>query len=383
MNLRTRIDNLLNLEKFNNLTYEQKSTVAECIFAHCLILSKKNQDKYLKTIEECVSGIEEITSEVYTDNEKFYEGLVKKEIIRQPKDIDGFIYPMNYKVLFKMFDNPLNRLTRSVLHEFGHLVIETQDINLLNAKLGKDKKIQIDMGGLVVSCDLNGDYGHMFSEIINEFTTFLAFKSYLSYQDVSKESEDKMKKFVESMGMTLEKKIAHLEILPDDLYTSYIEESLGKDNNMFNPLYVKYSPLVKYIMRSFQNPVNTYQDLKEAFRNGEGLSASKNGRPINDLLYGYYESSFRPREVFDNVMSDVIDWESVCRDFDKEMLEKRVNINFVNNYLDIFLLYYERINTKYLNEGLITQQKYDDNMKDFNRVLETCRNHYSNIVKIK
>ena len=37
------------------------------------------------------------------------------------------------------------------------------------------------MGGLVIIKLLKDDYGHMLTEIINEFTTYLSYKEFLAY----------------------------------------------------------------------------------------------------------------------------------------------------------------------------------------------------------
>lgn len=380
MNLKERINEILNMPKFNELDDKQKSTVAECIFAHCLILSQKNQDRYLSTIQNNVSRISDLGDNQLLENGLCYDGVVKAEVDRNPIDSEGNIFPMKYQVFYRELNAPLNRLTRSVLHEFGHVVIKKSEINLLDAIPGKNDTLQFDLGGLIINNSFKNDFGHTFTEVINEFTTFLAFKSYLSYQETSTMSNEKMKEFAKKNGLSIEEQPILLNILPNDLFTSYTEDYLSKQENMemFNPIYVKYTPLVRLIMKAFQNPCFTFNDLKIAFENGEGLSATKNGEPINDLLYGYYESVFRTKDVFNNIMGENIDWETFCNLFDKETYETSVNNEFIEQSINIFTDFYKKRNELFIKQGLINNEQFENNMSDFYKTVEICREYYNN-----
>jgi hypothetical protein len=107
-----------------------------------------------------------------------------------------------------------------------------------------------------------------------------------------------MEEFAEKMGISVEVTKDWLKILPDDLFSSYTEEALSSTTleegteRMFNQLYVKYTPLVRLMMFTFQNPLFSYKDLKGEFEKGNGLSSKIDNVPVNDLLYSYYESSF-------------------------------------------------------------------------------------------
>ena len=152
-----------------------------------------------------------------------------------------------------------------------------------------------------------------------------------------------MQEFTKNNGLSIENTTpAYLMVLPQDLFSSYTETYLANDvlpegtKEMFNPLYVKYTPLVKLIINAFQNPCCNYGDLVNAFQDGKGLAATKNGEPINDLLFGYYESSFHSLEIFDEVMKEVIDWEQFCVLFDKELYSSSVNYDFLDKSIEYF-----------------------------------------------
>ena len=194
MELKERIDNILCLEQFKNLDTEQKQTVRECIFANCLILSPENVDKYLNIIKRHLIAIVDLGEETYEKNNTIYNGIVETSV-GAPIDEDGMIFSLNYTLRYKEFSTPFGRLTKSSLHEFGHLVVKKENVNLMDGRPAANGDIELDFGGLVINKSLKSDYGHMLSEIINELTNFLAFKSYLSYQEPNKKSEGKMRLF--------------------------------------------------------------------------------------------------------------------------------------------------------------------------------------------
>lgn len=383
MGLEAQIYEILSLEKFANLDSRQKTVVKESIFANCLILSIENQKKYLDTIRNCVTEIEDLGDGYYNANGLCYHGIVITDVGRVPLDADGMIFPLNYKVKYREFSEPLGRLPRSVLHEFGHVVVKKSNINLLECKSGKDGKLLIDLGGLVINKSFSSDFGHALSEIINEFTNLSAFKAYFAYQDVDQKSLEKMQEFAKNNGLSIVNTTpAYLMVLPQDLFSSYTETYLANDvlpegtKEMFNPLYVKYTPLVKLIINAFQNPCCTYGDLVNAFQNEEGLAAMKNGEPINDLFFGYYESSFHPLEVFDAVMKEVIDWEQFCVLFDKELYSSSVNYDFLDNSIEYFTEFYKKRNEKFFKSSKITQQELERNMDGFYKTVESCQQFY-------
>ena len=107
------------------------------------------------------------------------------------------------------------------------------------------------------------------------------------------------------------------------------------------------------------------------------LSATKNKEPINDLLFGYYESSFHPLEIFDKFMKEKIDWETYCIEFDKEIYEKNINQDFVAKSLEYFTEFYEKRNVFYLSNKTITKEELEKNMQDFTKTVEACQRYYS------
>lgn len=382
MELKSEIDNIINLEKFQDLEDGQKQTIKESILANSLILSRENQKRYFELLRNNLTEIEDLGGEYYYKNNLCYAGIVTTEVSKNPIDEEGMIFPLNYKLKYREYPEPVGRLTRSVIHEFGHLAIKKSEINLLDTKKSIHDGLLIDLGGLVISKNMQMDFGHTFTEVINEFTNFLAFKSYLAYQEDYEKSEEKMREFAKQNGLTIESNIPHLDILPKNLFDTYTESDLASHpfpegtTEMFNPLYVKYTPLVRLIMHAFQNPCCSYQDLVESFKKGEGLSATKNKEPINDLLFGYYESSFHPLEIFDKFMKEKIDWESYCIEFDKEIYEMHINQDFVAKSIEYFTEFYEKRNAFYLSNQKITKEKLEKNIQDFTKTVESCERYY-------
>lgn len=383
MELMSEINKIINSEKFQGLEDAQKQTIKESILANSLILSRENQKRYFELLRNNLIEIEDLGREYYYKNNLCYAGIVSTEISRTPIDEEGMIFPINYKLKYREYSEPVGRLTRSVLHEFGHLVIKKSKINLLDTKKSIHDGLLIDLGGLVISKNLQINFGHTFSEVINEFTNFLAFKSYLAYQEGYEKSEEKMREFAKQNGLAIERSIPHLDILPKNLFDTYSESDLANHpfpegtTEMFNPLYVKYTPLVRLIMHAFQNPCYSYQDLEASFKKEQGLSATKNKEPINDLLFGYYESSFHPLEIFDKFMKEKIDWETYCIEFDKEIYEKNINQDFVAKSLEYFTEFYEKRNAFYLSNQRITKEELEKNMQDFTKTVEACQRYYS------
>lgn len=383
MELMSEINKIINSEKFQGLEDAQKQTIKESILANSLILSRENQKRYFELLRNNLIEIEDLGREYYYKNNLCYAGIVSTEISKTPIDEEGMIFPINYKLKYREYPEPVGRLTRSVLHEFGHLVIKKSKINILNTKESIHDGLLIDLGGLVISKNLQMDFGHTFSEVINEFTNFLAFKSYLAYQEGYEKSEEKMREFAKQNSLAIERSIPHLDILPKNLFDTYSESDLANHpfpegtTEMFNPLYVKYTPLVRLIMHAFQNPCYSYQDLEASFKKEQGLSATKNKEPINDLLFGYYESSFHPLEIFDKFMKEKIDWETYCIEFDKEIYEKNINQDFVAKSLEYFTEFYEKRNAFYLSNQRITKEELEKNMQDFTKTVEACQRYYS------
>lgn len=383
MELMSEINKIINSEKFQGLEDAQKQTIKESILANSLILSRENQKRYFELLRNNLIEIEDLGREYYYKNNLCYAGIVSTEISRTPIDEEGMIFPINYKLKYREYPEPVGRLTRSVLHEFGHLAIKKSKINILNTKESIHDGLLIDLGGLVISKNLQMDFGHTFSEVINEFTNFLAFKSYLAYQEGYEKSEEKMREFAKQNSLAIERSIPHLDILPKNLFDTYSESDLANHpfpegtTEMFNPLYVKYTPLVRLIMHAFQNPCYSYQDLEASFKKEQGLSATKNKEPINDLLFGYYESSFHPLEIFDKFMKEKIDWETYCIEFAKEIYEKNINQDFVAKSLEYFTEFYEKRNAFYLSNQRITKEELEKNMQDFTKTVEACQRYYS------
>ena len=405
MDLKQRINSIINHKKFDNLRSEQKEIVEQCIFAHCLILSPNNQERYLKTIEESVVSINDLGNERFYSNENCYDGIVRTKIEKDPKDVfkviknlkmiksekksffkqfmkkgDAIEIPLKYEVHLKQFDLPLNRLTRSYIHELGHVVVKNKQVDNNNTILDKNGILKISLGGLVINNEFKEGYGNLLQEIINEYTTFLAFKAHMAYgqYEANKKLDLNLIKDVTKMNLSFEDERTYLDILPDNIFTSYAETDLANSEEfeMFNEIYVRYTPLIKLIMNSFQNPRFSCSDLKKEFMSGNGLSATKDGEPINDLLYGYYESSFRPLEIFNDIMSDKIDWETLCKEFDSEMYNDQLNTELINRYITIFQDFYEKRNTKYLLEGRISKQQYNQNLEKFFETIENCKEYY-------
>lgn len=384
MELKEKINRLLCLEKFKDLNARQKQVVGECIFANCLILSPENVEKYLDIIKNHLVTIIDLGEENYVKDNNVYNGIVESSVSTSI-DAAGMIFPLNYKLRYKEFLTPFGRLTKSSLHEFGHLVVKKQNINLTEGRNTVDGEVELDLGGLVISKSIKSDYGHMISEILNELTTFLAFKSYLSYQKPNQTSEDKMRLFAEQYGFQIDKKqLQHLQILTEDFFESYTEDALAHDvlpdgtKNMFNPLYVKYTPLVRVIIRAFQNPCCSFNDFKKSFEEGKGLDVLKDGKPINDLLYGYYNSTFYVKDLFDRTLGIENAWESFCITFDSHMMESIIDIDFVNNTLTTFYKFYSNRLLQAVRDGKISQEQMQFNLDDFSKISGKCQEYYIN-----
>ncbi len=385
--LNKQIIELLSLPQFSNLNKLQKDTVRECILANCLILSIEKQQYYLELIRKNLVSIEDLGDENYYKDNVCYGGIVENKIVRTPLDEEGMIYPLNYHLKYREYKEPIGRLTKSVLHEFGHLVVKRTTINLMEGKGSSNDGLLMDMGGLIINESFTRDYGHAFCEIINEFTNFLAFKAYLSYTEIDKNAIEKMKAFAKANGLKYEDTINYLNILPDNLFSSFSEPLLAKEimpdgtKEMFNYLYVKYTPLVKLIMHSFQNPCCTYQDLVIAFQNQEGLYAKKDGEPINDLLYGYYESSFHVQELFDKYMKEKITWEQYCLVFDKELCSLQINYDFITSSINIFSEFYNHRIRESVKKGDITEKDASNLLDDYEITVNNCLAYYESKTK--
>ena len=221
--LNKQILEILSLPRFANLNKEQKETVRECILANCLILSIEKQQHYLELIRKHLVSIEDLGEENYYKDNVCYGGIVETKIVRVPLDEEGMIYPLNYHLKYREYKEPIGRLTKSVLHEFGHMAVKKPTINLEDGKGSANGGLLMDMGGLIISESFNRDYGHAFCEIINEFTNFLAFKAYLSYTEIDINAIEKMKAFAQANGLKYEENINYLSILPDNLFTSFSE----------------------------------------------------------------------------------------------------------------------------------------------------------------
>lgn len=379
MDLKREIEELLNLEKFNNLNKEQKSMVAEAIYANSLILSERQREKYFRIIEERLNSIECLDDDNYYENGICYGGIVKTDVARETIDEDGLVFPFIYDLKYKIIQSPFGRLTKSILHEFGHLTCKKENVNLNAEKVrSRDDVLHIDLGGLEITEGFKSDYGHMLTETMNELTTFLSNKAYLGDID-SRGVNIHLKEFAEMNGIELIEQSKYDGILYDNLYSSYPEEELSYDNDymtsMFNLIYNRYSPLTKLIMHSFQNPMFNENDLKESYKNGGGLEASVDGTPINDFFYGYYESSFHTEDIFNKMMGNDA-WKVFCKEFDSKMHFTDIDYDFIEGSIDYFRQFYEKRIENYLNRGLITEIEAKERLSEYNDTYELCNNHY-------
>ena len=382
MNLREEIIEILKLDKFKNLTDEEKDVIIESILANCLILSSENQQKFLNLIKEQLVSIVNLGTNTYYSNGVCYGGIVETKVVRTPIDKDGNIFPLNYYLKYREHSTPLGRLTKSILHEFGHVVIRKTKANLLDA-IYNDDAVYIDLGGLVITDSFRSDYGQMFTEILNEFTNFLSFKAYLGYHENTK--NEKMREFAKRNGLEYDDNLEYLNILPDDIFTSYTEDYFSRTtleegtSKMFNPLYTKYTPLVKLIMHSFQNPLFSEEKLKEEFKKGNGLSVTINNEPINGLLYGYYESSFYPEEIFNSEMKGQTTWRDYCIEFDRKIMDTDIDNEFIESSINQFSEFYKKRVSKYLTEGKISEQQAEKLLMEFYKTVDSCKSYYSQI----
>ncbi len=378
MDLKREISDVLSLEKFSNLDEKQKDYVSECIFANCLILSDKNKKRFLDLIRNNVKGIQDLGNGEYVENGLVYNGIVQTSVDFGEKD-DEIIY--KYFVRCKQFKTSIGRLTKSSLHEFGHVAVKKDKMDDSNSMIENDT-LYHDYGGLTIGKGLKQDFGHTLTEVMEELTNFWAFKSYLSYREIDEQRLEKMRKYLESRGIGMENNVPHLNILPEDFYTSYTEYHLAHETmpegttEMFNPLYVKYTSLARFMLRAFENPMFTWQDSVEAFKNGEGLSAKRNGVPINDLFYGYYEDSLHPKKVFDGLMGEEAKWENICVALDKSIYSKDVDYDLVEGVINTFSTFYERRLAKSHEEGLITDEVMNARREDFEIVKKSCEDFY-------
>lgn len=124
MELMSEINKIINSEKFQSLEDVQKQTIKESILANSLILSRENQKRYFELLRNNLIEIEDLGKEYYYKNNLCYAGIVTTEVSKTPIDEEGMIFPINYKLKYREYSEPVGRLTRSVLHEFGHLVIK-------------------------------------------------------------------------------------------------------------------------------------------------------------------------------------------------------------------------------------------------------------------
>lgn len=379
MELESRIKSILRLEKFNNLSIQDKEMVFKSILANCLILSNKNRDRYLNIIENRLDEIINLGHSNYYKEGMCYGGIVESLASGPALDQEQTLFPFKYNLKYRVYDTPLGQMTKSILHEFGHIVIKKDSFKL------SDDTFLIDMGGLVISKLLEEDYGHMLTEIINEFTTYLSYKAFLAYHTSNIDSENKMKAFAEKMGLTIENNNEYLGILPDDLFTSYVEESLSRDKleegteRMFNQLYVKYTPLVRLMMFAFHNPLYSYSDLKREFEKGNGLSATINDIPVNDLLYSYYESSFHIQNLFDAIMEEKGAWEKFCLEFDSKMMDTELDESFITSSIDLFTVFYQKRLTTMVKDGIISKENAMIKMNEYKIILNKCQSYFDTI----
>ena len=375
MDLKREIEELLNLEKFNNLNKDQKSMVSEAIYASSLILSKGQREKYLKLIKERLNSIECIDDDYY-ENGIGYGGIVKTEVASEAIDSDGNIFPFSFNLKYKEIDSPFGRLTKSILHEFSHLTCKKENVTLTGEDTKtKDGILHIDKGGLVITEGFISEYGQALTETMDEFTTFLSYKAYLKDININ----NRLRKFAANHGLEIEKESEYDDILYENMYSSYPEEELSHDNeymtSMFNPLYNKYSPLTKLIMHSFQNPMFNESDLKEAYKKGEGLEAKIKGTPINDFFYGYYESTFHTEDVFNEMMGEDA-WKMFCIKYDSKLLLEEIDYDFLEGSIEYFRMFYEKRVNEYLKEGIITKAQAIERLNEFIITYESCNNFY-------
>lgn len=382
MQLKEKIKEILELEKFSNLSDEEKEFSADCIFANCLILSPELQERFLKRIRENVSEITYLGHANYEENNRTYGGIVSGRISNTPSDAEGYIFPLSYQLKYRKFSKgPLTNLTASAVHEWGHVVVKIPEINLLTAK-SQEGRLHFDYHGLVISDSLKKEYGHMFNEITNELTNFLSTKAFLSYQETNEEAEEKMRRFAMQNHLTYTPKKPLEHILPENIFTSYTETHLSKDqsvdamSSLFNKYYTKYGPLVKVVMHAFQNPRFSPSELNIHFANGEGLAATQEGIPVNDFFYGYYESSFHTQDIFNKYMENIISWREICEDFDKRMYEGTIDEIFVTHIISMMTNFYEKRVGTMQKERIITEEMMQQRLAEFAETTLACRNAY-------
>ena len=377
MELENRIRSLLELDKFKDLSPEEKEQVFNSILANCLILSKENQNDFLEIISECLESIENLKDSHYHLKGACYSGIVEGKA-GKALDQAQTIFPFIYHLKFKEFSTPLAQMTKSILHEFGHLAVKKDGFRLT------DTTYLIPTGGLVISKLLKDDYGHMFNEIINELTNLLSYKAFLAYHTPNPDQEQKMQEFAEKMGVKVDEGKEWLKVLPKNLFTSYTELELSTSTleegteSMFNPLYVKYTPLVRLILFVFQNPTCTYQDLKDEFEKGNGLEAKKDGLPINDLFYGYYVSPLHVQFLFDALMGQGT-WEKFCLEFDSKMMDKDIDRSFVDSAIELFSNFYHQRLFKMVKQKKITKAQLVEKEEELIRIKQSCVLYYDNI----
>ena len=379
MELENQIKNILQLDKFSNLSKEEKELVFQSILANCLILSKENQERYLNIISNRLAEIINLKDSFYLRDGNCYAGIVETVISEPPLDPEQTVFPFTYYLKYRENKTPLGQMTKSILHEFGHLVIKKE-----NFKLSDDTYL-IDLGGLVISKLLKEKYGNMLTEIINEFTTFLSYKAFLGYNTPNEDSKTKMKEFALKNGISLEDSNERVRILPEDLFNSYTEEALSNikleegTEKMFNPLYVKYTPLVRLMMFTFQNPLFSYKDLKKEFEKGNGLSCIIDNIPVNDLLYSYYESSFHIQNLFDRVLIENGAWERFCQEFDNKMNDLAVDEKFISDSVDLFSNFYKKRLIGMVDSKTITEEDAIKKIEEFEQVSSNCISYYNSI----
>ena len=379
MELENQIKNILQLDKFSNLSKEEKELAFQSILANCLILSKENQERYLNIISNRLAEIINLKDSFYLRDGNCYAGIVETVISEPPLDPEQTVFPFTYYLKYRENKTPLGQMTKSILHEFGHLVIKKE-----NFKLSDDTYL-IDLGGLVISKLLKEKYGNMLTEIINEFTTFLSYKAFLGYNTPNEDSKTKMKEFALKNGISLEDSNERVRILPEDLFNSYTEEALSNikleegTEKMFNPLYVKYTPLVRLMMFTFQNPLFSYKDLKKEFEKGNGLSCIIDNIPVNDLLYSYYESSFHIQNLFDRVLIENGAWERFCQEFDNKMNDLAVDEKFISDSVDLFSNFYKKRLIGMVDSKTITEEDAIKKIEEFEQVSSNCISYYNSI----
>ena len=379
MELENRIKKILQLDKFNNLSSKEKEFVFQSILANCLILSKENQDRYLSIISNRLVEITNLKNSDYYKDGNCYGGIVEGKVTGPALDPEQITFPFNYYLKYREYSMPLGQMTKSILHEFGHIVIKKDNIKL------SDDAYLIDMGGLVISKLLKDDYGHMLTEIINEFTTFLSYKAFLAYHTPNEESKKKMKEYAKKMGLSVEDTNEWLKILPDDLFNSYTEEALSTTtleegtDRMFNPLYVKYTPLVRLMMFTFQNPLFSYEDLKKEFERGNGLSSKIDNIPVNDLFFSYYESSFHIQKLYDSIIEEKGAWEKFCLEFDSKMMDSKIDEKFISSSVELFDNFYKKRLKMMAENNQITNEERVKKIEEFKQISSNCLDYYDSI----